>query len=145
MSVARLSGSWSPWSCKGSSQAAEDSWFPIDEDECHDMRTGDPGSKMIMHYCSIILLFTVYSFNNLNTSVHKLPRVGTPHLMTQSYLVKFKREERKGTGKISLKSRAHLMEEVRKDFYSSYECATYTHHICKDWMHASTALNSIKS
>ena len=45
MSVARLSGSWSPWSCKGSSQAAEDSWFPIDEDECHDMRTGDPASK----------------------------------------------------------------------------------------------------
>ena len=50
-----------------------------------------------------------------------------------------------GMGKISFKSRAHLMEEVGKDFYSSCEHVTYTHHICRDWMHASTELNSIKS
>lgn len=45
MFVAHLFGSYWLWPCKGSSQAAEDSWFPIGEDECHDMRTGDPGSK----------------------------------------------------------------------------------------------------
>ena len=30
------------WFCKDSSQAAEGSWFPIDGDEYHGMKTGDP-------------------------------------------------------------------------------------------------------
>lgn len=34
-----------PWSCKDSSPSAADSWFPIDEGECHDTRTGDPEIK----------------------------------------------------------------------------------------------------
>ena len=44
MSVVHLSGSFLLWSCKDSSQEAEGSWFPIGEDECHDMKTDDPGS-----------------------------------------------------------------------------------------------------